>query len=112
MELYEMTVREEYIPENNLVVLLLLVIFTAGLYYFWWLVRMSRMFHENPVSNVVLTIFTAGLWGVYVNLRYMQKSEEINGRDMKWLMVLFVFFPVVPMLIIQNNINEKYFPGR
>jgi hypothetical protein len=107
-----MTVREQYIPENNLVVLLLLMFFSLGFYYFWWLVRMSRMFHENPVSNVLLTVFTLGLWGVYLNLRYMQKSEEINGRDMKWLMVLFVFFPVVPVLIIQNNINEKYFPGR
>ena len=104
-----MTVREEYIPENNLVVLLLLLIMTGGLYYFWWLVRVSRMFHDNPVSNVLLTLFTFSLWGIYLNMRYLQKSEEINGREMKWFML---FFLPMAVLIIQNNINEKYFPGR
>ena len=104
-----MTVREEYIPENNLVVLLLLLFVTCGLYYFWWLVRISRMFHDNSVSNVLLTIFTCSLWGLSLNMRYLQKSEELNGREMKWYMV---FFLPIAVLIIQNNINEKYFPGR
>lgn len=104
-----MTVREEYIPENNLVVLLLLLVLTCGLYYFWWLVRISRMFHDNPVSNVLLTLFTLSLWSVYLNMRYLQKSEELNGREMKWYML---FFLPMAVLIIQNNINEKYFPGR
>ena len=107
-----MAVREEYIPENNLVVLLFLLLVTGGLYYFWWIVRISRTFRDNPVSNVLLTIFTCGLWGLYLNLRYMQKSEELNSRDMKWFMAIFLFIPVIAVLIIQNNINEKYFPGR
>ena len=107
-----MTVREEFVPENNLVVLLLLFIVTIGLYYFWWMVRISKVFHDNPVSNVFLTVFTCGLWGFYLNLRYLQKSEELNGRTINWYIVFFL--PIVPiaMLIIQNNINEKYFPGR
>jgi apolipoprotein N-acyltransferase len=100
---------EEYIPENNLVVLFLLILLTAGLYYFWWLARTSRVFGDDPVMNIVLTVFTAGLWSLYVNLRYMQKSEMINGRDAKWYMILFVFLSPI---IIQHNINEKYFPGR
>ena len=104
-----MTVREEYIPENNLVVLLFLLIVTCFLYYFWWLVRVSKVFHDNPVSNVVLTLCTFGIWGLYLNLRYLQKSEELNGRDVKWYM--FFFLPIA-VLIIQNNINEKYFTGR
>lgn len=107
-----MAVREEYIPENNLVVLLLLLLVTGGLYYFWWMVRISRTFRDNPVSNVLLAIFTCGLWGLYLNLRYMQKSEELNSRDMKWFMAIFLFIPPIAVLIIQNNINEKYFPGR
>ena len=100
---------DEYIPENNLVVLLLLFVLTCGLYYFWWLARISRVFNDDPVINTLLTIFTAGLWAIYLNLRYMQKSENINGRDMKWFMVFFL--PISP-LIIQSNVNEKYFPGR
>jgi len=100
---------DEYIPENNLVVLFLLFILTGGLYYFWWMARISRVFNDDPVINVLLTIFTIGIWGIYLNLKYMQKSENINGRDMKWFM--FLFLPISP-IIIQHNVNEKYFPGR
>jgi len=100
---------EEYIPENNLVVLLFLFVLTGFLYYFWWLARVSRIFGDDPVMNILLTIFTAGIWGLYLNMKYMQKSELLNDRDVKWYMILFL--PFAP-LIIQHNINEKYFPGR
>jgi len=99
----------DYIPENNLVVMFLLFILTLGLYYFWWLARVSRVFGDDPVMNILLTIFTCGLWGLYLNLKYLQKSEILNGRDIKWFMILF--FPILPV-IIQHNINEKFFPGR
>lgn len=99
----------DYIPEDNLIVLLLLILLTGGIYYFWWLVRISRMFGDDPVSNVLLVIFTVGVWGLYLSLKYMQKSEELNQRDMKWYM--FFFLPM-SILIIQNNINEKIHPGR
>lgn len=100
---------KEYIPENNLVVLLFLFILTGFLYYFWWLARVSRIFNDDPVINIILTVFTLGIWSIYLNLKYMQKSEAINGRDMKWFMVFFL--PLSP-IIIQHNINEKYFPER
>ncbi|HOK02131.1 MAG TPA: hypothetical protein PLN03_10615 [Spirochaetota bacterium] len=99
----------EYIPENNIFVVFLLMLFTAGLYYFWWLARVSPLFGDDPVINILLTIFTLGLWGFYINLKYMQKSEMMNGRDMKWFMILFL--PLSPV-IIQHNINEKFFSDR
>ncbi|HON16286.1 MAG TPA: hypothetical protein PKX79_04880 [Spirochaetota bacterium] len=99
----------EYIPENNIFVVFLLILFTAGLYYFWWLARVSPLFGDDPVINILLTIFTLGLWGFYINLKYMQKSEMMNGRDMKWFMILFL--PLSPV-IIQHNINEKFFSDR
>jgi uncharacterized membrane protein YjgN (DUF898 family) len=99
----------EYSPENNLMVMLLLIILTFGLYYFWWLAKVSRIFSDDPVINILLTVFTLGVWSLYINLKYMQKSEMLNGRDMKWFM--FLFLPISP-LIIQHNINEKFFPGR
>ncbi|MDY6934997.1 MAG: hypothetical protein SVZ03_12355 [Spirochaetota bacterium] len=99
----------EYMPENNLVILLLLILLTAGLYYFWWLARASKIFNDDPAMNILLVILTIGIWGLYINLKYMQKSEEINGRDMKWY--LFLFLPI-SFLIIQHNINERYFPGK
>ena len=99
----------EYSPENNLMVMLLLIILTFGLYYFWWLAKVSRIFSDDPVINILLTIFTLGIWSLYLNLQSMQKSEMLNGRDMKWFM--FLFLPISP-LIIQHNINEKFFPGR
>jgi len=103
---------EEYIPENNLVVLFLLLLLTCGLYYFWWLARVSRVFNDDPVINILLTVFTVGIWGIYLNLKYFQKSEILNGRDMKWYMVVFI--PVLPVFIvmIQHNVNEKFFPDR
>ena len=103
---------EEYIPENNLVVLFLLMLITLGLYYFWWLARVSKIFNDDPVINIFLTLFTLGVWGLYLNLKYLQMSELLNGRDVKWYMVLFLpFFPIFPIMI-QHNLNEKYFPGR
>jgi hypothetical protein len=99
----------DYIPENNLVVLLLLMVLTLGLYYFWWLARVSRIFEDNPVSNVFLVLLTGPFWYCYINLKYMQKSEELNNREMKWYMF---FFLIISPLIIQHNINERFFPGR
>ena len=99
----------EYSPENNLMVMLLLLILTGGLYYFWWLAKISRIFNDDPAINILLSVFTMGIWSLYINLKYMQKSEMLNGRDLKWFM--FLFLPISP-LIIQHNINEKYFPGR
>ncbi len=102
----------EYIPENNLVVLLFLIVLTGGLYYFWWLARVSRVFGDDPVINVLLTVFTAGIWMLYLNFKYLQKSEIINGRDAKWFMIIFLpVSPVILPIIIQHNINEKYFSG-
>jgi len=100
---------EEYIPENNLAVLFLMLVITGGLYYFWWLARVSRVFGDDPVINIVLTVFSAGVWSIYLNLKYMQKSELLNNRDLKWYMILFL--PLSP-IIIQHNINERFFPGR
>ncbi|OHD68978.1 MAG: hypothetical protein A2W19_07075 [Spirochaetes bacterium RBG_16_49_21] len=103
---------DEYIPENNLVVLFLLMILTGGLYYFWWVTRISRIFNDDPVVNILLTIFTCGIWGLYLNLKYLQKSEILNGRDVKWYMIFFLPLLFIFPLFIQHNINEKYFPGR
>ena len=100
---------EEYVPENNLVVMFLLIILTLGLYFLWWIPKVSRVFDDNPVTNVILIFLTGGLWFIYLTLIYLQKSDMLNGRDTKWVMILF--FPILP-LIIQHNINEKYFPGR
>lgn len=101
--------KAENIPENNLVVLFLLLVLTAGLYYFWWLVRVSKLFDDNPITNVLLSILTCGMWTLYINMKYMQRSEELNERDLKWYMILFLPLSV---LIIQHNINERYYPGR
>ncbi|MDY6968680.1 MAG: hypothetical protein SVR08_08515 [Spirochaetota bacterium] len=101
--------KDEYIPEYNLIVLLLLIIFTLGFYYFWWLARVSEIFEDNPISNILLIFFTAGIWFLYINLKYMQKSEEMNGRDIKWYSIIFL---PISFLIIQHNINERFFPGR
>ena len=105
----EALMKVENVPENNLIVLFLLMAFTGGLYYFWWLARMSRVFNDKPVSNIFLVFLTFGLWSLYINMKYMQKSEELNGRDLKWYMILFL---PISFLIVQHNVNERYYPGR
>lgn len=95
-------------PEDNTFVLLLLLFFSLGTYYFRWLARVSRLLNDNPVTNILLVIFTCGIWGFYLNLRYMDKSEGLNKREAPWYyLFLAIFFPL-PILIIQNNINEYY----
>ena len=103
---------KDYIPENNLFVLFLLMILTCGLYYFWWLARVSRIFGDDPVINILLSVFTCGVWAFYINLRYLQKSESLNERDLKWVMIIFPPFWLLLPIIIQHNINEKFFAGR
>lgn len=93
-------------PEDNAVILFLLLIFSFGLYYFVWLARISRLFNDNPTSNIILSVLTAGVWAVYLNIRYLQKSEELNKRDFKWYFLLFIWLLPLPVLIIQNNISE------
>jgi hypothetical protein len=87
----------------------MLFIFSGGVYYFWWLSRVSRVFGDDPVINILMSVFSFGIWSLYLNIKYLQKSEMLNGRDVKWFMILFL--PISP-IIIQHNINEKYFPGR
>ena len=99
----------EYIPEDNLVVLFILVLCTGGLYYFWWLARVSRIFNDSPVINILLGVLTGGIWIVYCTIKYMQKSEMLNGRQMPWYMILFL---PLGFLIIQHNINERYFTSQ
>lgn len=99
----------EYIPEDNLVVLFVLMVCTVGLYCFWWIARVSRIFNDNPVINILLIILTGGLWLIYLTIKYMQKSEMLNGRQMPWYMILFL---PLGFLIIQHNINERYFTSQ
>ena len=121
----------ENIPENNLVVLLLLTILSGGIYLFWWIARVSKIFKDNPVTNILLIVIPAlvsisvyafldilnifyviaisGIWYFYLNIKYLQKSEQLNGRDMPWFMVIFL---PISFLLIQHNINEKYYPGK
>ena len=69
---------DEYIPENNLVVLFLLIVLTFGLYYFWWLARTSKLFNDDPVINILLTIFTFGIWGIYLK---PEISTEVRDTE-------------------------------
>lgn len=92
-------------PEDNLFILLLLIVFSCGLYYFWWIAKVSSFFGDDTVTNILLIFFTAGLWSIYLNVRYIQKSEELNNRNMQWYMI---FFLPISVLITQNNINEYY----
>ena len=61
---------EKYTSENLIVFTILMV--CTGLYSLIWLGRTSASFNDDPTTNVVMTVVTSGLWGLVLNLRYVQ----------------------------------------
>ena len=92
--------------EENLIVFATLMICTLGLYSLVWIARVSKQMGDDPVTNVVLVFITFGMWFIFLCLRYMQKSQILNGRTIMWYEVFFVLFPMLAPLVIQMNINE------
>ena len=92
---------------ENLIVFTILMVCTAGLYSLIWLGRTSASFNDDPTTNVVMTVVTCGLWGLVLNLRYVQLSEELNGRTIQWYNAILVLIqPFLGPLMIQQNLNE------
>ncbi len=100
--------------EENLIVLLILLVATGGLYSFVWIARVSREFGDDAVTNVILGIISGGAWLLFLYLRYMDRSERINGREMQWYYALLIFFSfgLAAPLMIQFNLNENVEAGR
>ncbi len=95
--------------EENLIVLSILIACTLGLYSLIWLARTSRAFGDDPTTNVVLVIGSFGMWSLVLNLRYLERSEALNGRSLAWYnaALIFVTGGIIGPLITQMNINEK-----
>ena len=89
--------------ELNLIVLGLLSIITFPLYYLIWQARISKAMKMDPIMNIILTVATAGLWALYLHIKWIQDTAEINDDNLTWL-ELVLALPVAP-LVIQNNIN-------
>lgn len=70
--------------ERNPAVVLLLTLVTCTLYgYYWLFVTTDELRREtgredlSPVLDLVLAIFTAGLWGLYATWRNAQIVHEV-----------------------------------
>lgn len=99
---------EKRYTEENLIVLLVLMVATGGLYAFVWIARVSREFGDDCVTNVILSIMSGGAWLLFLYLRYMDKAERMNGREMQWYYALLIFFSLglAAPAMIQFNLNE------
>ena len=95
--------------EENLIVLIILIACTFGLYSLIWLARTSRAFGDDPTTNVILIIGSFGMWSLVLNLRYLERSETLNGRTLAWYnaALIFVTGGIIGPLLTQMNINEK-----
>ncbi len=87
----------------NLTVFGLLIIVTFPVYYLIWQSRISRAMKMDPLTNILLTIFTAGAWALYLHIKWIQDTAEINKDNLTWLELIFAM--VVAPMVIQNNIN-------
>ena len=99
--------------EENLIILIILIACTFGLYSLIWLARTSRAFGDDPTTNIVLVITSFGMWSVVLNLRYLERSEGLNGRTLAWYnaMLLLMTGGFIGPLLTQMNINEKLGAG-
>ncbi len=99
---------ENRYTEENLIVLLVLMVSTGGLYAFVWIARVSREFGDDSVTNVILSLMSGGAWLLFLYLRYMDKAERLNGREMQWYYALLIFFSfgMAAPAMIQFNLNE------
>jgi len=93
------------ITRENVIILALLITFTFGIYGIIWFARTAKTFGDDSTTCVIL-LCIPGLnffFYPYFNLRYMQISHKLNGREMAWYEAFF--FLIGPM-ITQLNINE------
>jgi energy-converting hydrogenase Eha subunit C len=94
--------------EENLMILMTLLICTFGAYSLIWLARTSKAFGDDPVTQVVMTVLSGGVWGLVLNLRYLDMAERLNGRDLAWYNAILAIFPLPLMgtMMVQLNLNE------
>jgi len=95
--------------EENLIVLIILIACTFGMYSLIWLARTSKAFGDDPTTNVILICASFGMWSLVLNLRYLERSETLNGRTLAWYnaALIFVTGGMIGPLLTQMNINEK-----
>jgi uncharacterized protein YacL len=100
--------------EENLMILMILLTCTFGAYALIWLARTSKAFGDDPVTQVVMTILSGGIWGLVLNLRYLDMAERQNGRELAWYNAILAVFPLPIMgtMMVQLNLNEALQKGR
>ena len=93
---------------ENLIVFTILMVCTGGIYSLIWLARTSASFDSDPTVNVTMTLATCGAWAVILNLRYVDRSEALNGRSLQWYNAIIVILGgmLIGPLLTQENINE------
>ena len=94
--------------DENLMILLILLTCTFGAYGLIWLARTSKAFGDDPTTQVVMTILSGGVWGLILNLRYLDMAERLNGRNLAWYNAILATFPLPLMgpMMVQLNLNE------
>lgn len=113
-------VRPEAIRERGAVLITILVLVTCGIYGFVWKFQTTSELREatgdeslNPVTDLLLSLVTCGLWSIYTDYRNAQITYELLSRcgvqrENKAILVLIldlVGLYVISPYLIQEELN-------
>jgi hypothetical protein len=100
------------------------ILLTCGIYLYIWVHATSTDIKNalggrediNPTMDVVLTIFTCGLYGIYLLYRYPQLLLELQDRtrqprnDISTISIILgvVGLAIVSVFMIQTELNKVW----
>ena len=114
------------VQERNSVLVLFLPLVTCGIYFYYWIYQTSEELRRatgdesiNPGTDLILTIVTCGLWGLFVEYRNAQKVHSIlvaqnpNRKDQSQTILILniaAFFVgitgLIAMFMVQEELNQ------
>ncbi|MBI2895509.1 MAG: DUF4234 domain-containing protein [Deltaproteobacteria bacterium] len=104
-------------------VVLILTLITCGLYGLLWLWQVGTELEQhlgrddvNPGLDVLFTVLTVGLWGIYLMYRYpqllieAQRKAGLAPHDVSVVSVILAALglPYVSMVLIQIELNKVW----
>ena len=113
------TRRNTMLVKRNISISLILCFVTFGIYYIYWLYKIDQELSEElgndnmPVYDILLIIFTLGLYGYYL---YYRNGKQINLLENKYglqindnlilYVVLCIFqLDIIVLMMQQQQIN-------
>ncbi|MGX8850233.1 DUF4234 domain-containing protein [Amedibacillus sp. YH-ame10] len=100
--------------KRSLVSMVILSIITCGImqlvYFYQVMSDINYASKENDTAgtDLLLTIITCGLWGIYCYWKYSKKLVNLGGEDNSIINVILAVlgFQIISLVILQSSINN------